>query len=80
MLDLTCLPLVVHDLPLMKNIQNEALENIINIYKSYKKQIFIAIDKIHSYNKETAETLEANKFLSLSKGKTLFVLNWKNNN
>lgn len=80
LLDLTCLPLVVHDLPLMKNIQNEALENIINIYKSYKKQIFIAIDKIHSYNKETAETLEANKFLSLSKGKTLFVLNWKNNN
>lgn len=79
LLDLTRLPLVVHDLPLLKNIQNEAMENIINIYKSYKKQIFNAIDKIHSYNEETAKTLEANKFLSLSKGKTLFVLNWKNN-
>lgn len=80
LLDLTCLSMIVHDLPLLKNIQNEALENIIKIYNSYKKQIFVAIDKIHSYNEETARILESNKFLSLSKNKTLFVLNWKNNN
>ncbi|WP_027364800.1 DUF2326 domain-containing protein [Desulfotruncus alcoholivorax] len=77
LLDLTCLPIVIHDLPLLKNIQNEAIENIIKIYVAHKKQIFIAIDKIHTYNEETAETLEKNKFLSLSKDKTLFVLNWK---
>ncbi|MDK2800062.1 MAG: hypothetical protein PWQ70_1681 [Clostridiales bacterium] len=47
---------------------------------THKKQIFIAIDKIHTYNEETAETLGKNKFLSLSKDKTLFVLNWKNDN
>lgn len=78
LLDLTPLPLVIHDLPLLKNIENEAMENIIKIYNSYKKQIFIAIDKIHSYNDETAKVLESNKFLRLSKDKTLFVLNWKN--
>ncbi|OSB19166.1 DUF2326 domain-containing protein [Clostridium sporogenes] len=80
LLNLTDLPIVVHDLPLLKNIQNEAIENIIGIYNSYKKQIFIAIDKIHTYNDETAKILEDNKFLYLSKDNTLFILNWKNNN
>lgn len=79
LLDLTCLPFIIHDLPLLKNIENEAMENIIKIYNSHKKQVFIAIDKIHSYNNDTAEILESNKFLSLSKDKTLFTLNWKNN-
>lgn len=80
LLDLTPLPTITHDLPLLKNIQNEAMENIINIYAAHKKQIFIAIDKIHTYKKETAKELEKNMFLRLSKDKTLFVLNWKNNN
>jgi hypothetical protein len=80
LLDLTYLPTIVHDLPLLKNIQNEAMENIIKIYNSYKKQIFIAIDKIHTYNEEASKILDNNKFLSLSKDKTLFVLNWKNSN
>jgi hypothetical protein len=78
LLDLTCLPVIIHDLPLLKNIQNEAMENIIELYGTHKKQIFIAVDKIHTYNEVTAKTLENNKFLSLSKDKTLFVLNWKN--
>lgn len=79
LLDLTYLPLIIHDLPLLKNIENEAMENIIKIYNSHRKQIFIAIDKVHSYNDETARILESNKFLNLSKDKTLFILNWKNN-
>lgn len=78
LLSLTCLPVVTHDLPLLKNIENEATENIIKIYNTYQKQIFIAVDKIHTYNEETSKVLEKNKFLSISKDKTLFILNWKN--
>ena len=50
------------------------------IKNNQDKQIFIAVDKIHTYNEETAEILENNKFLSLPKTKILFILNWKNSN
>lgn len=48
LLELTRLPAIAHDLPLLKNIENVALENIISIYSQSKKQIFISIDKLSS--------------------------------
>lgn len=77
LLDLTCLPAIAHDLPLLKNIENPALENIVEIYSKSKKQIFIAIDKLSSYSKDTANLIESRKVLQLSKSKLLFVKNWK---
>lgn len=77
-LKLTCLPAIIHDLPLLKNIQNEALDNIVKIYQQSEKQIFIAIDKIQTYGKNTVKILEENSFLKLSNNKVLFILNWKN--
>lgn len=77
LLDLTCLPAIAHDLPLLKNIENAALENIIELYSKNKKQIFIAIDKLSSYNKQSAKTIDKYKVLQLSKDKLLFVKNWK---
>lgn len=77
-LDLTELPVIVHDLPLFKNVENEAMQNIIKIYNQHKKQIFIAIDEMHKYTKETVKLLKDNSFVQLSKDKTLFTLNWKN--
>lgn len=77
LLELTCLPAVAHDLPLLKNIENLALENIIKLYGENKKQIFIAIDKLNSYSKELAEIIEKHKVLQLSKDKVLFTRNWK---
>lgn len=77
LLELTCLPAVAHDLPLLKNIENLALENIIELYSKSIKQIFIAIDKIHSYKAATAELITSNKVLQLSKDKLLFIKNWK---
>lgn len=79
LLDLTCLPAIAHDLPLLKNIENQAIKEIIEIYSQNKKQIFIAIDKIHSYPESTVKIVENNKVIELSKDKTLFVKNWKNN-
>lgn len=78
LLELTCLPALAHDLPLLKNIENTALENIISLYSKSSKQIFIAIDKLSSYNKSSTDIIEKYKVLQLSKDKLLFIKNWKN--
>lgn len=80
LLDLTCLPAIAHDLPLLKNIENPALEKIISLYAARQKQIFIAIDKIHSYDENASETIEKYSVVHLSKNKTLFIMNWKSPN
>lgn len=77
LLDLTCLPAIAHDLPLLKNIENTALENIIDLYSKSKKQIFIAIDKINSYKPDTAKIVTKFSVLQLSKDRLLFGKNWK---
>ncbi len=77
LLELTCLPAIAHDLPLLKNIENPALESIITLYSQSVKQIFIAIDKLSSYSKTTYGLVESNKVLQLSKEKLLFTKNWK---
>lgn len=79
LLELTCLPAIAHDLPLLKNIENVALENIISIYSQSKKQIFISIDKLSSYDKRAAQIINKHKVLQLSKDKLLFTKNWKSN-
>lgn len=76
-LEMTSLPILIHDLPLLKNIENNALENIIDLYKNQTKQIFIAIDKVNSYNSIIEDIIRKNKVLELSKDKTLFIKNWK---
>lgn len=55
-LKLTKLPSFIHDLPLIKNIENEALENILALYNKSDKQIFIAIDKLSSYSKKSKKS------------------------
>lgn len=68
---------MAHDLPLLKNIENLALENIIELYSKKDKQVFIAIDKINLYSKIAADIIEKYKVLKLSKDKVLFIKNWK---
>ena len=62
----------------VKNIENPAMEKIILLYAASKKQIFIAIDKIHSYDKVASSVVETHGVIQLSKDKTLFIKNWKN--
>lgn len=69
LLELTRLPAIAHDLPLLKNIENAALENIISIYSRSIKQIFIAIDKLSSYDKKAVRIINKHKVLQLSKDK-----------
>ena len=50
---------------------------IISIYSRSIKQIFIAIDKLSSYDEKAAHIINEHKVLQLSKDKLLFVKNWK---
>lgn len=77
-LELTDLPALAHDLPLLKNIEDNAIGNIMKLYSETNKQVFIAIDKVNSFNKNTSELIYKNKVLYLSKDKLLFKKNWKN--
>ncbi|GIP62690.1 hypothetical protein J32TS6_12450 [Virgibacillus pantothenticus] len=77
MLLLTKLPFIMHDSFLFKNIEKEAVEQIIKLYNSMSKQVFIAIDIIDMYNKTTQKTLLEKKVIQLSKDKLLTTLDWR---
>nr|WP_278430425.1 DUF2326 domain-containing protein [Brevibacillus laterosporus] len=76
---LTELPFISHDSFLFKNIEKTAVEQIINFYNTQKKQIFIAIDVIDIYKKETKNILKEKKVIQLTKEKLLFTLDWRDN-
>ena len=61
-LKLTNLPALIHDSPVLKNIGDEPLEKLIELYTQFsKKQIFIAIDKASSYNTITEASVASLK-------------------
>lgn len=77
---LTKLPFIIHDSFLLKNIEKEAVEQVVKFYNSMSKQVFIAIDVIDMYNKDTQEILEKKKVIQLSKDKLLTTKDWRDNN
>lgn len=77
-LELTGLPALAHDLPLLKNIEDNAVGNIMKLYSQSNKQVFIAIDKVSSFDDNTQKIIHNHKVLQLSKDKILFTKNWKN--
>lgn len=76
-LTLSKMPFIMHDSFLFKNIENEAVEQIIKFYSSMSKQVFIAIDITNMYNKETQEILENKKVIELSNDKLLTTRDWR---
>jgi hypothetical protein len=74
---ITKLPILIHDTILFKNIENSIIEHIVNIYNQQEKQVFISIDEVNKFSKETAEILEKKHVLKLSYDKTLFVKDWR---
>ena len=78
-LELTQLPIVVHDSVVLKQIADEAIETILMKYQSIGKQIFISLDKAPSYTEPATEILKQTTVLSLSKdGNELFGRSWSN--
>lgn len=78
-LELTQLPILIHDSVVLKQISDEAIEKIVSKYKSIGKQIFISLDKISSYSLYSQKILNETKVLELSiDGKELFGRSWNN--
>jgi hypothetical protein len=76
-LELTPLPLLVHDSVLFNNISHEALEKIFECYSKSKKQIFVSIDKESSYTPKMRKILKFTTVLELSdNGNQLFGRSW----
>lgn len=68
MLAITRLPVIAHDSVMLKHIEDDAIEKIMELYAGTSKQVFIAMDKEGSYTKKSQEIMEASKVLQLSPG------------
>ena len=79
-LNLTRLPILVHDSVVLKQISDEAIESIMEQYIASGKQVVIALDKQDSYSPKTTKTLDENAVLRLSSnGGELFGKSWGQN-
>ena len=70
-LDILPLPFVVHDSPLLKNIEKRVLAEIIRLYAEQEasgKQVFIAFDMLDTYTDEMQKLLRDHLVLELSPG------------
>lgn len=77
MLELTNLPIVVHDSIILKHIEDYAIEKILELYSRSEKQIFIALDKETSYSNISQKILNDNNVLRLqANGGELFGYSW----
>ena len=76
-LEMTSLPILVHDSVLFKHIADAPLEKIFERYAASKRQIFVTIDKESSYSPKIREIIKATKVLELSDDKKkLFGRSW----
>jgi hypothetical protein len=76
-LEKTYLPVLIHDLIVFSNIEDHAIERIINEYSKSKKQVFIAIDKLGRLKNETQQLTKEHKFLVLDSNHLAFCKSWK---
>ncbi len=77
MLKLTCLPVIAHDSVMLKQIEDDAIEKIMELYADTSKQVFIAMDKEGSYTPKAQKIMEESKVLQLSPGEgALFGHTW----
>lgn len=67
-LNLTPLPLLVHDSDMLKKISDENVEKIFELYLNAGKQIFVAIDKGITYSPRTQEIINNQEIIRLSSG------------
>lgn len=76
-LGLTKLPVLAHDSVVLKQISDDAIEKIIELYSSCGKQVIIALDKQDSYSEKTSRLLGEAAVLRLTNnGQELFGRSW----
>jgi Uncharacterised protein conserved in bacteria (DUF2326) len=73
----TQLPVVAHDSLLFKNIENDSVARLIQVYRKTDKQSFIALDEIAKYGAATAEVLRQRSVIKLDDGHVLYVKDWR---
>lgn len=75
----TNIPALMQDSMIFHNIENERVERIMTVYAECPKQIFIAVDKIGGFTKNTIAIFNANTILKLSAGiGALYGRSWEN--
>lgn len=78
-LEMTVLPILIHDSVVLKQISDEAIEKILTKYKNTSKQIFISFDKTLAYSLESQKILRETTVLELyANGNELFGRSWNN--
>lgn len=76
-LGLTKLPILVHDSVVLKQISDDAIEKIVELYSACGKQVIIALDKQDSYSERTSRLLNEAAVLRLTmNGQELFGRSW----
>ena len=78
MLELTLLPILIHDTVLFKNVEDETIRKLISFYQMFfDKQVFICLDKVSQYSEDTEQTLRSKAVLQLgTDGEELFGWSW----
>lgn len=77
-LEMTNLPILIHDNQIINQISLDAIEKILELYILSGKQIVIAIDKVDTYTAKTQEILKNAEILSLGQDKqALYGKVWK---
>ena len=80
LLGITQLPFIIHDSLLYKNIQNDAVSNMIKMYSEQKKQCFIAFDELSKQSAETQKLLVDNQVRCLNEESVLYIIDWRKKN
>lgn len=76
-LSLTRLPILLHDLPLFKNVANTAVAKFVEEYDRHTdKQIFVVLDEIDKYG-DAAKIIRQRMVLELRDDKVLYTKDWR---
>lgn len=76
-LSLTRLPILLHDLPLFKNVANTAVAKFVEEYDRHAdKQIFVVLDEIDKYG-NAAKIIRQRMVLELRDDKVLYTKDWR---
>ena len=74
---LTALPFFIHDSLIFKNVEDDAIKGIMQIFdEEQEKQIFICMDKLPSYDEEVQKIVKEHQVLRLSLDHPLYGKKW----
>ena len=77
MLEQTYLPAFAHDTNTIKQVQDDVMVKLLELYATSEKQVFVAVDKAESFaDGALPEVVELNTVLRLGPGHELFGRSW----